>query len=262
MNYSFILLLARQRSGTSALGSIMNKHPDVVYPGEPFHIGHKNKTTSFFHYKEKRVKEDSTFLFPDHDQELFEGFVKTLNKQFGGKTFLDVKYNQTHYVNGVSYIPTQTPWLVRYAFQNQCPIIHLTRKNQLKVFVSELRAKKTGIWHAKTHIELEDDLVEVNTSHLLTHIRSSEDVMHMFSSWMNGRAQTFTIDYSEVFSPDGFLSDMAVQGIGGVTGLENLSSLKSDFVKTASDDLSNAISNYQEVVDTLSETPYAWMLED
>lgn len=261
MDYDFILLLARQRSGTSALGSIMNKHPDLFYPGEPFHIGHANKETSFFHFKEQMIRQDPSAFLPDRDPELLAKFVGQINQRYKSTPFLDVKYNQTHFLNGVSYLPTQQPWIVRHALNSKFPVIHLTRKNQLKVFVSELRAKLTGIWHAKTEIKVENDAVEVDTTRLLHHIKTSNEVMKMFDGWMQNRASSFTIDYDHLFGANGHLSETAVSGIRRITQLQNLEALKPEFVKTASNDLSKAIANYDDVVKTLADTPYAWMLD-
>lgn len=261
MDYDFILLLARQRSGTSALGSIMNKHPELFYPGEPFHIGHSNKETSFFHFKDRMIQQDHTAFLPDRDPELLSKFIGQINQRYKSTPFLDLKYNQTHFLNGVSYLPTQQPWIVRHALQTHVPIIHLTRKNQLKVFVSELRAKLTGVWHAKTDIKVENDAVEIDTDRLLQHIKTSDEVMKMFAGWLQNRRNVFTIDYDELFTPNGHLSENAVNGIGRIAKLDQLESLKSDFVKTASNDLSEAIANYSEVEAVLAETPYAWMLK-
>lgn len=260
MDYDFILLLARQRSGTSALGSIMNKHPELFYPGEPFHIGHSNKETSFFHFKDQMIRQDPSYFLPDRDPDLLSGFIGQINRRYKSTPFLDIKYNQTHFLNGVSYLPTQQPWVVRHALSSKFPIIHLTRKNQLKVFVSELRAKLTGIWHAKTDVKVENDAVEVDTKRLLQHIRTSDDVMKMFDGWMQNRASTFTIDYDDLFGANGNLSDNAVSGIQRITGLQNLEALRPEFVKTANNDLSKAIANFDEVSTVLAKTPYAWML--
>ncbi len=261
MDYDFILLLARQRSGTSALGSIMNKHPELFYPGEPFHIGHANKETSFFHFKDRMIQQDSSAFLPDRDPELLSKFISQINQRYKSTPFLDVKYNQTHFLNGVSYLPTHQPWIVRHALNSKFPVIHLTRKNQLKVFVSELRAKLTGIWHAKKEIKVENDAVEVDTTRLLHHIKTSDEVMKMFDGWMQNRASSFTIDYDDLFTANGHLSEAAVTGIRRISQLQDLESLKSEFVKTASNDLSQAIANYDDVVKTLAKTPYAWMLD-
>ncbi len=260
MEYDFILLLARQRSGTSALGSIMNKHPDLFYPGEPFHIGHARKDTSFFHFKEQLIRQDPMACLPDRDSDHLSKFVSSIKSRYRSTPFLDIKYNQTHFLNGISYLPTQQPWVVRHALNSKFPVIHLTRKNQLKVFVSELRAKLTGIWHAKTEVKVENDAVEIDTDRLLQHIKTSDEVMKMFDRWMQNRASTFTIDYDNLFGADGHLSESAVNGIRRIAKLENLETLKPDFVKTASNDLSKAISNYDDVVNKLAGTPYAWML--
>jgi len=261
MDCDFVLLLARQRSGTSALGSIMNKHPDLFYPGEPFHIGHSNKETSFFHFKEQMIQQDPSFFLPDRDPELLAKFIGHINKRYKSTPFLDVKYNQTHFLNGVSYLPTQQPWIVRHALHSKLPIIHLTRKNQLKVFVSELRAKLTGIWHAKANVDVKNDAVEIDTNRLLHHIKTSNDVMNMFDGWMQNRPNTFTIDYDNLFGQNGNLSESAVNGIQGISGLQGLETLKPVFVKTANNDLSKAIANYDQVSTALTNTPYAWMLD-
>ncbi len=261
MDYKFILLLARQRSGTSALSSIMQKHPEVCNPGEPFHIGHFDKPTNFFAYKERIVRDNPAIMRPDRNLDLLNSFIDWTNETLSGTTFLDVKYNQTHFLNGESYLPTQPPWLVKHALINKIPIIHLTRKNHLRTFISEARARKTGVWHSRTGGEVKDDSVHLNVEQLMSHIKSCDAAMHMFAGWMVQRPRVFTIDYSQLFKDSGHLSDMAINGINRITGLESLADLKSDFVKTAATDLHKAVSNYDKVAEVLGNSDYAWMLE-
>jgi len=101
----------------------------------------------------------------------------------------------------------------------------------------------------------------VDTQRLLHHIKTSDDVMKMFDGWMQNRASTFTIDYDDLFGANGNLSDTTVSGIRRITGLQNLETLRPEFVKTANNDLSKAIANYDEVSTVLAKTPYAWMLD-
>lgn len=261
MNYDFILLLAQQRTGTSAVSSIMSKHPELISTGQPFHIGHANKETSFFHFKEQMIRQDPSLCLPDSDADLLEKYIRQINQRYERTPFLDVKYNQTHFLNGVSYLPGQQPWIVRHALARKCPVIHLTRKNQLKVIVSELRANLTGIWHAKTRIEVENDAVEVDTGWLLDRLTTLEEVTFMFNSWVQNKPSSFTIDYDDLLTPDGSFSDKAAEGIEKITKLADLKTFTSDFIKTANNDLSKAIENYDDVVATLAGSPYEWMLD-
>ena len=262
MSFNYVLLLARQRSGTSALGSILNKSSEAYYLGEPFNLANFGKPRNFFSYKEQAVLENPELMRPDRNQELWEGFVDAMNEKFGGKGFIDVKYNQTHHVNGDSYLPTNPPWLVAHAFSQKLPIVHLTRRNHLKNFVSVVRAKKTGVWHTKVKHEALERQVSINVDELMNHIRLCENTLNLFDGWMKNRGHVLTLDYSETFKSDGNLSDKAVEGIERLTGYSGLEALRTDFIKQTSDDLAEEIENFIDVAAALAPTEHAWMLDD
>lgn len=259
MDFNFILLLARQRSGTSALGSIMNKHSQSYYLGEPFNLSNFGKPKNFFSYKEAAILADPSLMRPDNNQKLWDGFITTMNKKHGSTGFIDVKYNQTHHLNGDSYLPTNPSWLVGHAFSKKTPVIHLTRKNHLKNFVSVVRAKKTGVWHTKIKQEALDRRVVINTDELKEHISRCENTLMLFDSWMSNRGHVFTIDYSELFGTGGQLSEKGVQGIERITKFEGLGDLKTDFIKQTSDNLESMVENFDEVKASLANTRHAWM---
>jgi len=262
MSFNYVLLLARQRSGTSALGSILDKSADAYYLGEPFNLKNFGKPRSFFSFKERAVLEEPALIRPDNNQKLWDIFIEEMNAKFEGKAFVDVKYNQTHHLNGEAYLPTNPPWLLAHAFGRKMPIIHLTRRNHLKNFVSVLKAKKSGVWHTKTKNDALDLLVKVNTDDLMKHIRLCENTLALFNSWMEKRRHVFTIDYSETFNADGSLSPKAVEGIQRITGFSGLEDLSADFLKQTSDNLANEIENFADVTEALSPTKHAWMLTD
>ena len=99
MNYA--LLIARQRSGTGALGSVLDKHPDLKYVGEVFHPQNVGQRDNFFTFKGEYLRDNSTAWLPDEQYGVFEAFLAYLQEFYPGRTLvIDVKYRSFHQLNG------------------------------------------------------------------------------------------------------------------------------------------------------------------
>jgi len=234
----------------------------MFYPGEPFDLAKYSGAHNFFAFRARLAQKDPDILRPDRNEVLLDEFIAYLTTKFGKPPFFDVKYNQTHHLNGESYLPQMPPWIMTNAFKKNVPIVHLTRRNLLRNFVSIARAKHSGIWHAKDEKAKSSDGVNLDMKALWNFIEFGTKTTNMFENWLHNRPKVFTIDYSELFQESGFLSDKAADGIEKISGLIRLSETKTDFVKLTPNSLEKAVSNFDEVAEKLKGTEYEWMLYD
>src|SRR5947209_4969961 len=95
---NYIVLLARQRSGTHALRSFLGAHPEVFCIDEIFHLrGAEDPgtgATNYFAFLKEHTRTDPLRLLPVDHEPLFLAYLDGL-RRFTDKRFilLDVKYN-------------------------------------------------------------------------------------------------------------------------------------------------------------------------
>ena len=95
MNYSnVVILLARQRSGTNALRSVLSAHPDIYCHNEVFNLADIDtdedrvlREANFFNFQEKYARGDVRRLLPSNHERLFLDFLEYL-RCFSSKRYM------------------------------------------------------------------------------------------------------------------------------------------------------------------------------
>lgn len=72
---SICCLIANQRSGTSALGSIFNQHPRLRYFFEIFHDAHIGHDMNYFTFYLEKVRQDLRNSLPDANVKIFQEYL-------------------------------------------------------------------------------------------------------------------------------------------------------------------------------------------
>ncbi len=207
MDYSaFIIMLARQRSGTNALKSILGTLPDVSCLGEVFSIKARESAKSqmremnFFNFLVKYANGDVTRIFPDQHEKLFRDYLGFL-RGFSDKRFIliDVKYNQMYFLTQPYARPE--PYLFQLIRKYGLHVLHLTRRNYLRSWLSELKALRSGVWICRADRPLEYDRpISVDVSGLLGKLYFFKEYDRLVSSHFRDYAKFLTGDYAQVFS--------------------------------------------------------------
>src|ERR1051326_4317250 len=160
MTSNFTILLARQRSGTNPLRSILGTHPDVFCFNEVFNFGDREagdallRQTNFFNFIERHSAGDIREAFPDRHEGIFRDFFEYLGC-FSEKPRLivDVKYNTTHFLTEPWARDVTSPYLFdlieRYGFR----VLNLRRRNYLRYVLSAEKAWHSG-WYTVGHEEV------------------------------------------------------------------------------------------------------------
>lgn len=258
----FALLLARQRSGTGALGSVLSKHPELVYLGEVFHPNNLGQDHNFFSYLIERVGKDPDWALPDKRLEMFEGFLTDLYERYDGRTLIvDVKYRSLHHCNGSWQSTDEKPGLLRWAQSCNAPLIHLTRGNYLQSFVSGRLAEENQTWHAQSDEQVPIKSTVVDIGQLSNYIVGVDREISHLSGWLQRYQNLFAVDYADLFDASGSICVSVTEALEALLGVKAFLDSAPVFVKQAPVDVQDAIENLDLVSQALSGTPHAWMVQ-
>lgn len=254
------VLLARQRSGTGALGSILDQHEEIDYFGEVFHDGEIGSPRNYFTFLERKIKQEPARGLPMAARRNFEEYLAYLE----GLTetpfkLIDVKYRSTHHFNGPWSGRFDEPVFLRWIKEKGLPVIHLTRRNLLKTYVSGLLADANRVWHATEKDELKVKTIRLDPAKTLANLNASAREVEAFFGSMRRYSKVTTFDYDEMLDKDGKLGSRIEDCIRRILPVKPFEKRTPAFVKQVDDRLWKVIENYEEVADTLAPTQHAWM---
>ena len=255
----FGLLIARQRSGTGALGSVLDKHPQLHYVGEIFHPANIGQDKNYFSHLLHKAREDRSVFLPDRNGANLKTFLESITDS-GIIPIIDIKYNSLHHLNGGWQSPLTPPWILQHAPSTGVPIIHLTRRNFVEVFVSGRLAEANQVWHARKAEEAKIRSVAIDPQALLRFIRHAQEEQSLIERWLVGHSPLVMLDYGEMFDTEGMLSQKWAEKIANNFSVNAFIERTSHFIKQAPDSLKESILNYEEVKRVLSGMEYEWMI--
>lgn len=260
---NLIILLARQRSGTGALGSMLDQHSEVRYLGEVFHDNEIRRTENYFNFYLSKVAEDRNHSLPGNAESLFNEYVEfILAAQKKVNVILDIKYSSTHHFNGYWHAPYDAPKLFKLAAKKSVKILHLKRKNLLKTYISGRLAEQNKAWHVTDSTVLKVSTLKINTAQLLNYLKATHREVSHFDSALKKYNGVIEVEYSSIFTPEGLPVLPEVKRLSDFLNVssDEFTNIKPAFIKQADDKLINVIENYEEVVAALADTPHAWMV--
>lgn len=259
----YYFLIAQQRTGTGALGSLLHQHDNVAFLGEIFHP-YEYSSTSFANDISNRGNDllDYARRSPKDLSRIWAEFIERQSSNFGKrKLLIDVKWNSLRMLDPAFHPPEANPYLFEVCDDNFGGILWLTRRNALRTFISAKVAIEVGEFHVISE-PLEVPRVFVDPEELVQHLKHSQNVDSYLGELLSQLGQFTELDYSQLFSSTGRLSAIASVRLEQLFGLSvgSLASFKPSIFRQAPGRLSDLISNYSEVAEALSGSPYFWML--
>ncbi len=275
----FIILLARQRSGTHALRSILESHPDIFGVEEPFHLKTPDDPgtgeTNFFVFLKRVAHIDPLRLIAADYEPLFLEYLQHL-RGFSAKRYLllDVKLNSVHHILKRFQPLFAPPHLFELILKHGLRTFVLTRKNYLRYYLSIAKARASDIYHVNAapapHL---DAKIHVNPAELALELNrcAAEDAfvhdcftIYANTYWgYNFREKYFTRDYAEIFTAtENGAAPEFLERFAGWLGISNNFQNFCAFQKQSSLPLKEAIVNYREVARCLRRTPFKYCLVD
>ena len=164
----FIVLLSRQRSGTTPLRSVLESHPDIFTFKEVFNLSGRDsdqpllRESNFFTFLERYAKDDVRRTMPDHHERLFLDYLEYLRclsqKRY---TLIDVKYNTTHFL-ARPWQERGAPYLLELIVKHGLYVLNVTRRNYLRSILSSEKA-----WHSNCYVVPDGDTAYVDGTRYL-----------------------------------------------------------------------------------------------
>lgn len=268
MSGSVVIILAAQRSGTNALRSVLDTHPEIsAEMGEIFEEspGAPLPNSRFFEFLAARVKEDPTWALPNRRKELFVDFLDRIPALTGkALNVIDVKYNSTHHLDGYWREPGEVPAFFDIIRDLRIPIVHLIRENMLKTIISELRAEVLNQYTAIHGDAVNRQPIYIAPHKVLHRIRRLDQSISVVRNLLSSYLKSIELTYEEVFN----ISDITTPGEIRPLNSECLERLAKFFGRDAAFDnrpqyqkltdnrLEVAIENWTEVRSALLGTPF------
>lgn len=259
----YAILLARQRSGTGALGSVLDKHPELKYLGEVFHPDNLGQEHNFFTFLLKKVKTEPEAALRDNGYDVFLGFLEHLSERYSGQTLIvDIKYRSLHHLDGGWRGLEERPRAITEAVSRRVPVLHLTRRNALRSFLSGRLAEANKVWHARKDQDLSVTSTVLNIRRLSDYIVTSETEASLINRWIRNVPDKEIFDYDEMFDAEGLIETGLAERLATLLGVGPFGNRSPGFVKQAPTDLEAAIENYPLVKRALLGSGAKWMLDD
>jgi LPS sulfotransferase NodH len=224
-NYEKFVVIARARTGSNLLLSLLNNHQQIRAFGEKFsRLGNKNTKLIFNEiFPKKSTKTIGFKLFYYHPIDSED------------KSIWEILKNDTNF-----------------------KIIHLQRKNVLRTHISELIARKLDLWtdRGRSEIGLVKKKININVDEFYRVLEKNEKQIEKVK---NKFQQHKMID---VFYED--LVDNRSKTMERVFDFLNVSNhdSKTDLIKQNPEKMNDLIMNYEELVEKLINSKYSFMLEE
>ncbi|MGH6889583.1 MAG: hypothetical protein ACREHF_10345 [Rhizomicrobium sp.] len=255
------VLLARQRSGTGALGTVLDQHPDIKYMGEVFHHDAIGRPPNYFWFIRRKLEKDPDIILPNEGPRRFDSYAKFLqNRCPRTHAVIDIKYASTHHFNGHWVGVGEPPTLFKILAARAIPIVHLLRTNYLKAFVSGRLAELNGVWHARKGTEITVRNLHLDIRACLWYIEKQTKQEALIRDILKAYPKRISLTYEDIFTEDGALKESVAEQLAIFFGVTAFVRRTPVTVKQTSDRLRDVLENFDAVGEALAKTPYAWML--
>lgn len=255
------IILARQRSGTGALGSVLNKHHMISYFGEVFHDDAIDSPPNYFWFLKKMVEKNVRAMLPNSNDARLDEYLTFLESQSKKPNVaIDVKYRSTHHFNAHWFGLGEAPTMFKLLRERSIGILHIMRRNHLKTYISGRLAEMNEVWHATAEAKIKVRKLKVNIQKCLGFLQSQAEEDVRLQKALRDHPKILTLDYAEIFDSDGHISIGTAEKLAHFFDVGPFETRRPAFVKQTSDKLIEVIENYDQVYEALLSTPYGWML--
>ena len=257
------VIIARQRSGTGALGSVLDQHPSVKSLGEVFHHDAIDREPNYFCFLRDLIAKDPDMGLPGAHRKRFDLYANYLKARTAKPhTIIDIKYSSLHHFNAHWLGILESPTLFKILRAREAPVIHLGRKNHLKVFISGRLAELNDEWHAKSQDAIRTRNLMVDPPACLQFIKTMKREYERVKKILATHPKLLELEYSELFDEGGELYPAIAERLADFLQIPPFRKLKPAFVKQTPELLRNVIENFDQVAEFLGATEHAWMLRD
>ena len=265
----FTVLLARQRSGTNALLSVLGTHPEIFCFDEVFRRDDLIRPDpvqirgNYFNFLEEYADGDVTRIFPDRHQELLTAYLAHLRRLTPKRlVVVDVKYNSTHHLSGM-WRPIVEPTLFAWLKERSIAVLHLTRRNYLRCLLSHLKAWESKQYYVFEGPAPEDVRVTVPATWALEEMQRWQMEDDLVAAAFAGYAHYKQIEYADLFPDDsGAIAAATLDDLRAWFDVPPAFVNRVSLSKQSALPLVESVENFADVRATLQGTPFEGCLDD
>ena len=266
-----VVLLARARSGTHPLRDVLGSHPAVFATPEVFHANPHIESdaalaerVNFFRFLERDPAAYVTrSVSRARQEEVYLAYLDHLRGHSPKRyLLLDVKYNSTHHFDGPWRTVSDPPSFFRLVRQHRLRVLHLTRKNYLRYYLSLTEAQRKGEWF--TESPAPDSPMEVDVAAMLRTMASCLAEDAAVEQALAGYKACLTVEYDGLFDArDARPSAAFLEQVAEWLSIDpQRFATQPRFRKQSRLGLADRITNYEAVEEALRGTPFEYCLAD
>jgi LPS sulfotransferase NodH len=228
-----IIVVALQRSGTTAFCEALGKHEAITSFGEVFHSARSSEDTplyenlhlvsdaNFFDFREKLFHRYPTLSYPSPEnvETTLDAFLDHLASMSKGWSLIDIKYNSWHHFETAWATPTRPPHLLKLLRARGATFIHIKRRDLLARYASEMIANKREIFHVKINVEPAHVLIDLSDDQVAANIREARSLIRQFEDWLAPNEVQITVDYENLLVNNTVSYDV-IEWLRSATGLD------------------------------------------
>jgi len=243
------MVLGTQRSGTTLLTSTFKRYPGVTAFDEIFLASRKADFTYRSYVSRTSLRRIRHYVGRSGmvreylDQLLSDGLCESDSVGF------KIMYDQ------LGFLPYRYPSVLCYAREKGLKVIHVVRENVLRIVLSKLLARQRQLFHSTKEEVPNFEAIEVNPRWLVQRmdtLRRKQDL------W---RERIADLEHLEINYEDFVANkERMTEHLLGFIGVESTEFLFSNLKKVSPDEISDIISNYDEIVQVVSGTSYKELL--
>lgn len=263
------VLLARQRSGTNALMSVLETNPEIFCFDEVFRLDEGprrdpvQRRANYFAFLEEYAGGDIARTFPDRHEQLLTDYLAHLRRLVdANRIVVDVKYNSTHHLSGV-WRTIAEPTLFGMLKAREVAILHLTRRNYLRCLLSTMKAWESKQYYARTHQPVPDRRITILADWALGLVAQWRDEDALVERAFAGYAHYKQVEYADLF-PDasGAMAAAPLEDLRAWFGVGPVFTNRASYAKQSSLPLAETVDNLEELAKTFRGTPFEYCLDD
>lgn len=269
MSSPVYILLATQRSGTNMLRKIIATDERVHCLPEVFNNSYNGRSDFpegipyYFEFLEEQVREDPARCHPDAAYDIVSNYFDIVARRMesdGRTALVDVKYSSLNHADATWRQPGKRPEMIRLFKEQNYPIVHLRRRNLVRLAFSLARAIQSKQYVARRDHDVSEVLIDLDVRGFVNSLYELKRNDELICKWLKLMgSQSLELVYEDLFeehpgSP--FLPEPFQQ----IADFLDLDEVRFDLVpktrKLAPQDLRDEISNFDELEAALRGTEF------
>lgn len=256
-----VIVVAQQRSGTTAFGRTLSEGRKIHTFGEVFHNARGNSETNYFNFKERRTREQPclSFASSENQEHLWNSYLHFL-KSCTSKPFvlLDVKYNSWHHFNAIWYLTGEAPAMIRLVRRSRVRVLHIIRRNLFEQACSAFLASQRQQFHFTEPPE--PIRLTLDPHRLLARMTSSQEQTELFRKFFAGYRHYCKLFYEDIFQGDK-VSEGTLDAVSGLIGQDCDGERRVRFVKSTPPPR-DLVQNREEIIEFFSGKQFSHMVAE